>query len=115
MKPRQLLNALPSLPAGLRYEPGLLSADEEQQLLERFPSLPFAPFEFQGYPLGSPCVFRPRRKTGANWQRASFTAEPRSGYLLAGAARSEWEHSIPPVDKLRYPIAFRNVRPARGL
>jgi anaerobic selenocysteine-containing dehydrogenase len=36
--------------------------------------------------------------------------EPRSAYLLSGPARSEWEHSIPAVDALRYSITFRNLR-----
>jgi hypothetical protein len=37
-------------------------------------------------------------------------ATPRSAYLLSGPARWEWEHSIPPVDALRYSITFRNLR-----
>jgi alkylated DNA repair dioxygenase AlkB len=39
----------------------------------------------------------------------SALAEPRSAYLLSGAARTEWEHSIPPMDALRYSITFRNL------
>jgi alkylated DNA repair dioxygenase AlkB len=35
--------------------------------------------------------------------------EPRSIYLLRGPSRSEWEHSIPAVDALRYSLTFRNV------
>ena len=39
---------------------------------------------------------------------------PRSAYVLAGAARSAWQHSIPPVKNLRYSITFRTLRnPAR--
>jgi alkylated DNA repair dioxygenase AlkB len=64
-----------------------------------------------GLSLASPCVFRLRRKTGTTWQRASIVAEPRSAYLLQGPARSEWEHSIPGVDRLRYSITFRNFKP----
>ena len=63
-----------------------------------------------GVSLVSPCVFRLRRKRGSAWERASITAEPRSAYLLRGPSRTEWEHSIPPVDTLRYSITFRNVR-----
>jgi alkylated DNA repair dioxygenase AlkB len=63
-----------------------------------------------GLSLLSPCVFRLRRKAGARWERASLTAEPRSAYLLRGPSRTEWEHSIPPVDALRYSITFRNLR-----
>jgi alkylated DNA repair dioxygenase AlkB len=66
--------------------------------------------EVIGVSLLSPCVFRLRRKTGTTWQRASLTVEPRSVYLLQGAARSEWEHSIPALDTLRYSITFRNFK-----
>jgi alkylated DNA repair dioxygenase AlkB len=61
-----------------------------------------------GISLLSPCTFRLRRKAGARWERRSFTAEPRSAYLLRGPSRDEWEHSIPPVDALRYSITFRS-------
>jgi len=60
------------------------------------------------------CTFRLRRKSGPSWERVSFQAEPRSGYLLSGAARSEWEHSIPPVDALRYSVTFRNFKPEKA-
>ncbi|HEV7364652.1 MAG TPA: alpha-ketoglutarate-dependent dioxygenase AlkB [Gemmatimonadales bacterium] len=63
-----------------------------------------------GISLLAPCLFRLRRKAGAKWERASVTAEPRSAYLLRGPSRTEWEHSIPPVDALRYSITFRNFR-----
>ena len=59
--------------------------------------------------LGS-CVFRLRRKVGTTWDRVSLTAEPRSAYLLRGPSRTEWEHSIPAVDSLRYSITFRSLR-----
>ena len=52
-----------------------------------------------------------RRKAGAKWQRANLTAEPRSAYLLRGPARTEWEHSIPEMEALRYSITFRTLRP----
>jgi alkylated DNA repair dioxygenase AlkB len=64
--------------------------------------------EVMGVSLFSPCTFRLRRKTGTTWQRASLVAEPRSVYLLQGPARTDWEHSIPAVDRLRYSITFRN-------
>jgi alkylated DNA repair dioxygenase AlkB len=68
--------------------------------------------EVVGISLGSPCVFRFRRKTGSTWERASGVAEPRSAYLLQGPSRTEWEHSIPAVDRLRYSITFRNFKPS---
>jgi alkylated DNA repair dioxygenase AlkB len=63
-----------------------------------------------GISLFSSCVFRLRRKAGDSWDRVSITAEPRSAYLLRGESRTVWEHSIPPVDTLRYSITFRNFR-----
>jgi alkylated DNA repair dioxygenase AlkB len=67
-----------------------------------------------GVSLAAACVFRLRRKAGDRWERASITAEPRSAYLLSGRARTEWEHSIPPVTALRYSVTFRTVRGSPG-
>ena len=36
-------------PEGLRYQPDLITADEERLLAERIAALPFKPFEFQGF------------------------------------------------------------------
>lgn len=63
-----------------------------------------------GISLLSPCIFRLRRKAASAWERYSLTVEPRSAYLLRGASRTEWEHSIPAVDALRYSITFRSLR-----
>ena len=186
-----LFDAAPTrLPDGFRYQPDLLSPDEEAETVRNVRELPFRNFEFHGYvgkrrvvsfgwrydfndreltktadipefliplrdraaefagvapaelqhalvteyepgaaigwhrdkdvfgdvigvSLLSACVFRLRRKAGMKWERASITAEPRSVYLLRGAARTEWEHSIPAVDGLRYSITFRSMRPSR--
>jgi alkylated DNA repair dioxygenase AlkB len=67
-----------------------------------------------GLSLLSACTFRFRRKRGTAWERAALVAEPRSAYLLRGPARDQWEHSIPPVDDLRYSITFRSFRPDRA-
>ena len=64
-----------------------------------------------GISLLSQCKFRFRRKVGAGWERASLYLVPRSAYLLRGPARTEWEHSIPGVEQLRYSLTFRNFRP----
>ena len=67
--------------------------------------------ETVGVSLLSPCLLRLRRKLGERkWERANVVAEPRSAYLLSGPARDVWEHSIPPVDALRYSVTFRNLR-----
>jgi alkylated DNA repair dioxygenase AlkB len=64
-----------------------------------------------GVSLLASCTFRLRRKTGARWERKTVIVEPRSAYLMTGAARSEWEHSIPPVAEHRYSITLRTLRP----
>jgi alkylated DNA repair dioxygenase AlkB len=68
--------------------------------------------EVIGISLLSACRFRFRRKAGTTWERVAIMAEPRSAYLLSGPSRTEWEHSIPEVDTLRYSITFRNFRSA---
>src|SRR4051812_38215820 len=177
----------PRMPEGFKYAAGVLSVDEERELVEHIQPLPFKEFEFHGYlgkrrtvsfgwkynydtraleesreipdfllpvreraasfaemPSGdlqqiliteygagagigwhrdkgqfgqivglsllARCTFRLRRKQGTQWERASIVAEPRSAYLMSGPSRSEWEHSIPPVDALRYSITLRNLR-----
>jgi alkylated DNA repair dioxygenase AlkB len=181
----RLFKTDPSLPEGFRYQPDLLSKEEEQDLVRQVEALPFKEFQFQGFlgkrrvvsfgwkydfndrklqkaddmppfllplrrraagfaglaptafqhvlvteyspgagigwhrdkavfdevvgvSLLAPCNFRFRRKTGDKWERATVVAEPRSAYLLAGPSRTEWEHSIPEMDQLRYSITFRN-------
>ncbi|HEX8641706.1 MAG TPA: alpha-ketoglutarate-dependent dioxygenase AlkB [Allosphingosinicella sp.] len=177
----------PDLPDGLVYREHLVSAEEEQALVQRLAGLPFKPFEFQGF-LGkrqtlsfgwsyrfdgsglSPAEPMPdwllpvraraaafaglspealehallieygegaglgwhrdrpvfgdvigisllaaaplrfRRKQGARWERFTLAVQPRSAYLLRGPARSEWEHSIPPVEALRYSITLRTLK-----
>lgn len=62
----------------------------------------------------APCVFRFRREMGAGWERRSAEVEPRSVYLLHGAAREVWQHSITPMDVLRYSVTLRTFRPGKG-
>ncbi|RFB83846.1 alpha-ketoglutarate-dependent dioxygenase AlkB [Rhizobium leguminosarum bv. trifolii] len=64
-----------------------------------------------GVSLLSSCTFRLRRRDRDRWQRRSLIVEPGSAYLMAGASRTLWEHSIPPVDRLRYSITFRELAP----
>src|SRR5271166_2254300 len=65
--------------------------------------------EVVGVSLLAPCVMRFRQRSGETWDRRSLTVEPRSAYLLAGPARTIWEHSIPAVDRHRYSITFRTL------
>jgi alkylated DNA repair dioxygenase AlkB len=80
--------------------------------------------EVAGVSLGSVCRMRfrpyaaPDRRTGDHPPRRRATheriLEPRSLYLMQGAARWQYEHSIPPVQGLRYSLTFRTLRPSRG-
>lgn len=63
-----------------------------------------------GLSLRAPCTFRLRRRSGTKWDRYSVIAEPRSAYLMTGPSRTEWEHSIPAVQELRYSVTFRTLR-----
>jgi alkylated DNA repair dioxygenase AlkB len=51
--------------------------------------------------------FKPYRGEG---KLVSAILEPRSVYLMQGKARWEFQHSIPPVETLRYSITFRTLR-----
>jgi alkylated DNA repair dioxygenase AlkB len=63
-----------------------------------------------GVSLGAACLFRLRRRSGEGFERITLTLAPRSAYLLDGPARSQWEHSIPPVEAHRYSVTFRSFR-----
>jgi alkylated DNA repair dioxygenase AlkB len=62
-----------------------------------------------GVSLLAPCVLRFRRKAGDQWRRASARLAPRSAYVLDGPARRDWQHSITPMETLRYSITFRTL------
>jgi len=68
-----------------------------------------------GISLGAPCRMR-FRKYSRNRSKLdrddilTIELQPRSIYLLSGAARETWQHSIPPVRELRYSIVMRTVR-----
>lgn len=63
-----------------------------------------------GISLLAPCTLRFRRRAGSGWERHALRLAPRSAYLLRGPSRTEWEHSIPPLDALRYSVTFRTLR-----
>ena len=174
------------LPAGLSYQPGLITPDEQQVLTQQFAQLPFAPFQFQqwqgkrrvvsygfqydyqqaqlldapplpqlllalrercaalahiapgefvqalvteyspgagigwhrdrpdfavvcGVSLLTPCTLRLRRRTAAGFERRALHLEPGSAYVLRDEVRHKWEHSIAPLDALRYSVTFRTL------
>ena len=66
--------------------------------------------DVMGVSLASPCTFRFRRRVSRDtFERFSIKLDPRSVYILHGESRYEWQHSIPPVDVLRYSITFRTL------
>jgi len=69
-----------------------------------------------GISIGAACRMRFRkynRVRSKNLTRdeiLSIELEPRSVYLMSGASREMWQHSIPPVKELRYSIMMRTLR-----
>jgi DNA oxidative demethylase len=65
-----------------------------------------------GISLGAPAVLRLRRRTEAGFERRSLPLAPRAAYLLEGAMRTAWEHSIAPMAETRWSITFRSLSDA---
>ncbi len=63
-----------------------------------------------GVSLLSSCKMRLKPMDAARGETRTIDLEPRSVYVFDGAARSEWQHSIPPAKQLRYSITFRTLR-----
>jgi alkylated DNA repair dioxygenase AlkB len=63
-----------------------------------------------GVSLGSPCTMKLRRAQGEGFEQYVQLLEPRSLYILDAAARTQWQHSIPPTKQLRYSITMRTLR-----
>ncbi|HEV8676999.1 MAG TPA: alpha-ketoglutarate-dependent dioxygenase AlkB [Methylomirabilota bacterium] len=109
---------------------GLPPAALEQVLVARYPAgagigwhrdAPMFGPVVVGVSLGAPCVMRFRRGSGPGRDLRRIPLGSRSAYVLSGAARAAWQHSVPPVAALRYSLTFRTLRrdpaslsPARG-
>jgi alkylated DNA repair protein (DNA oxidative demethylase) len=65
-----------------------------------------------GVSLLGPSRMRFRRDIGGVRRQHEVLLEPRSGYVLAGPARTAWQHHVPPTKNLRYSITFRTLRRA---
>ena len=63
-----------------------------------------------GVSLLSACRLRFQRGKRPTQNTYWLTLQPRSVYVLGGAARSEWWHCIPSTQALRYSITLRTVR-----
>ncbi len=62
-----------------------------------------------GVSLLSPCTLRLQRGKGEARRVFALELARRSVYVLSGAARSSWQHSIPPTKSLRYSVTFRTL------
>ena len=101
------------------------SGDLVQILVSRYPEgagigwhrdAPMFGASVVGVSLLSPCRMRFQRRSGELRRVYDLELEPRSAYVLGGAARSAWQHSIPPTKGLRYSITFRTLKnPSRWL
>jgi len=93
--------------------------DLAQTLVSRYPpgagigwhcDAPMFGAKVVGVSLGSSCRMRFQRKLGEERRTFDLELEPRSAYVLAGPARSAWQHSIPGTKAQRYSITFRTLR-----
>ena len=66
-----------------------------------------------GVSLLSDCGMLFRREIAGLRQLHRLELARRSAYVLAGAARSSWQHRIPATPGLRYSVTFRTVRAAQ--
>ena len=63
-----------------------------------------------GVSLAATCRLRFRRERRGQRELWETEAAPRSGYVLRGAARWSWQHSIPAVREQRFSVTFRTLR-----
>jgi DNA oxidative demethylase len=63
-----------------------------------------------GVSLRSGCVMRFRRRKEKGRATFELALEPRSAYVIGGAARWQWQHHIRSTPDLRYSITFRTLR-----
>jgi DNA oxidative demethylase len=91
----------------------------EETLVTRYPAgagigwhrdAPMFGAKVVGVSLRSACRMRFQRGRDEERRVWELELEPRSGYVLGGAARSSWQHSIPATKDLRYSVTFRTLR-----
>jgi DNA oxidative demethylase len=114
--------ALPAWLEPLRAQAGVLAdvgADElVETLVQRYPAGSTigwhrdAPMfgRVVGVSLLSSCRLRFRRASGGEPSVREVELGPRSAYVLRGASRWAWQHSIPATQGLRYSVTFRTLR-----
>jgi alkylated DNA repair dioxygenase AlkB len=67
-----------------------------------------------GFSLAAPATLRLRHRNDRGWDRISRKLEPRSAYLLTGAVRWDWEHSIREHALPRTSITLRTLSQAEN-
>jgi alkylated DNA repair dioxygenase AlkB len=66
--------------------------------------------EVIGLSLSNPATMRFRRRLAdGKFERIGVELPPRSAYLLSGAARREWQHSIAPMEVIRRSLTLRSL------
>ena len=97
----------------------LHAGDLAEALLTRYPpgatigwhrDAPMFGAKVIGVSLLAGCRMRFQRGSGAERRVFDQDLAARSAYVISGASRSSWQHSIPPVKQLRYSITFRTLR-----
>jgi hypothetical protein len=107
----------PILPPGFSYHPHFITEEEETLLLEKIQGTNWhrdaPPFDtIAGISLLSNCLFRLKPHDKAHQSRKAVLSLPvqrRSLYIMAGASRTDWQHSIAPVSQTRYSITLRTL------
>lgn len=114
--PRPRLRAVADRAAALA---GIAPESLEQFLVARYPpgatigwhrDAPMFGTPVIGISLGSPCAMKFRRGIDDGFEQFVQFLEPRSLYIIGGAARTQWQHSIPAVKGLRYSISIRVLK-----
>src|SRR4051794_23193425 len=94
-------------------------ADLVQILVSRYPQgagigwhrdAPMFGSKIAGVSLLAPCRMRFQRTVQGERRVAALELAPRSAYVLGGAARWSWQHSIPATKDLRYSVTFRTLK-----
>ena len=76
--------------------------------------LGIAAFAALAAPVGAAEESYPSRTVRIVVPTAAGGPSDRAARLIAGEARSLWEHSIPPVEALRYSVTFRSLKKRRS-
>jgi DNA oxidative demethylase len=93
--------------------------DLVQILISRYPAgagigwhrdAPMFGSRIAGVSLAGASRMRFQRTVRGEREVAAVELAPRSAYVLAGAARWSWQHSIPATKSLRYSVTFRTLR-----